>query len=111
MKDGQLFRVKVIQTEADLPKKYGHYNTSVGKIPFGGKKTYNLFTRRGGVRIDWYLEPIEEQEQITDADIEAWARKKTKEFYDDNRIITVPEMLIEGAKAALNGGIKHIEKW
>jgi hypothetical protein len=58
--------------------------------------------------IDWYLEPIE---PITDADIEAWARKKTKEFYDDNRIITVPEMLIEGAKAALNGGIKHIEKW
>jgi hypothetical protein len=103
MKDGQLFRVKVIQTEADLPKKYGHYNTSVGKIPFGGKKTYNLFTRRGGVRIDWYLEPIEEQEQITDADIEAWAEENKK-------YMTSMGSAIIGAKAYRDGEIKHIEK-
>jgi hypothetical protein len=113
MKDGQLFRVKVIKTEDDLPKdgKYFccHDNGNKNYYPIN-KRVHSPFENKNYwiFHVDWYLEPIEEQELITDADIEAWAKAKTKEMYDNQEIITVPKLLEFGAKAVLNGEIKHI---
>ena len=44
--------------KADLPKKYGHYITDVGKVAFGGMKSYNKKMMHMGMKIAWYLQPI-----------------------------------------------------
>jgi hypothetical protein len=75
MKDGQLFRVKVIKTEADLPKENGTYFTLRQGIKYthdfiGGKpekKYYDNLTFEDFwlKHITSYLEPIEEQEPVS----------------------------------------------
>lgn len=54
------------------------------------------------------LEKEIEKETITDADIEAWAAGRVNEIDPNN--YRYGDLLIEGAKAVLNGEIKHIDK-
>jgi hypothetical protein len=64
-KDGQLLRVKVIKTEADMPKEEGLYFVAEKNYKYIYLCKYELtenFVRVWLRDIDWYLEPIEEQE-------------------------------------------------
>jgi hypothetical protein len=61
MKDGQLFRVKVIKTDTDLPKEDGSYFICYRD------KIHDVYNWKSGYErawegVSWYLEPIEEQE-------------------------------------------------
>jgi hypothetical protein len=131
MKDGQLFKVKVIKTEADLPKRNGYYICKpVGDFAGEVKFNFDDETERNlwMVEVDWYLEPIEEQEpdintpffgnsgvkipmteQITDSDIEAWASTQalSESRKDFERGLWLG--LKVGAKAVLNGEIKRLK--
>ena len=82
MKDGQRFIVKVIKTEADLPKEKGKYifgwdkteiniSEGISKLIFDPKDEESIHEYIEDY--DWYLQPIEEQELISD-------EEKTKEF-------------------------------
>lgn len=53
------------------------------------------------------LESEIKKQKITDADIEAWAAMKVNQINPNEW--GYGDLLIEGAKAALNGEIKHIE--
>ena len=53
------------------------------------------------------LEAELEQEAITDADIEAWAEKEANTILV--KLGSASEILYIGAKAVLNGEIKHIK--
>ena len=61
-KDGQLLRVKVIKTEADLPKEdtlcYCSYNDKILKMWFRLK---DWSIKNWLDNVNWYLQPIEEQ--------------------------------------------------
>jgi hypothetical protein len=107
MKDRQLLRAKVIKTEDDLPKEEECF-ISHDKIArrIIHKCNYREHLKEYWLRnIDWYLQ----HEQITDSDIEAWAEEycsKCSSSFDE----TLKYGIKLGAKAALNGEIKHIEK-
>jgi len=71
MKEGQLLRVKVIKTEADLPKERGDYECLFNDHKTFGKVRYdNDFAGSGNIwwinKIDWYLQPIDEIISIMD---------------------------------------------
>jgi len=104
MKDGQLLRVKVIKTATDLPKEEGNYIVHINSNRNEQENTSNWYYDNKKesfwmFHIDWYLQPIEEQEsksekQVTDKIIEKWAkdvnqRNFSYSFYDG---------LITGAK-------------
>ena len=73
MKDGQRFIVKVIKTEADLPKEYNFYIFGFKNGTVSGMNYYQHDEVDILKHCLWYLQPIEEQESITDDE-------KTKEF-------------------------------
>jgi len=61
--------------------------------------------------VDKELAEIRGESQITDADIEAWAKELFHNLQFESPIIMAGyKGLIIGAKAVLNGEIKHIEK-
>ena len=72
-KDGQRFIIKIIKSEADLPKKEGFYIMQYKNKSIGFMNWWEQDWRDWLKNIDWYLQPIEEQESITD-------EEKTKEF-------------------------------
>lgn len=99
----KLYRKVYIKNDADLPKEYGRYVVHLKETDT--QRDYPFYCTKVSIRlwnkfVDWYLQPID----ITDADIEAWAEDRAS-----NPLII--EMLIMGAKAALNNEIKNIEKW
>jgi hypothetical protein len=101
MKDGQLFRVKVIKSESDLPK-YGKEFIAHDKIS-NFTYPYCKFNKEFWLsNIDWYIQPIE----IADADIEAWAslQSNPESKKDFERGLWLG--LKVGAKAVINGEIK-----
>jgi hypothetical protein len=113
-KDGQRLIVKVIKSEADLPKENGNYYTNregtksvyafIGCKPeqkYYDNLTFEDFWLK---YIDWYLIP----EEITDSDIEAWAEEGV--YGDKTHKNAWLQGRIEGAKALLNNEIKHIDK-
>jgi hypothetical protein len=98
MKDGQLFRVKVIKGTDDLPK-YGKEFVAHDKIS-NATYPYCKFNKEFWLNnIDWYLEPIE----VSDADIEAWAKK---EYYGESFDAVCIDAYINGAKSMRDGEIK-----
>lgn len=116
MKDGQLFRVKFIKDESDLPKKglfWVHQKTYTDSLI--NKHDVGMPHRKLWIKhIDWYLQP----DETTDADIEAWAEKKEDEEIEPEvnseftliRYKDYKNGLYLGAKAFKNGKIPHIEK-
>jgi hypothetical protein len=107
----ELYRKIYIKSEADLPVKeqpylgqdeksihwIGYYPSTSDLFEYQKDHWLNL--------VDWYLQ----HEQITDSDIEAWAEEycsKCSSSFDE----TLKYGIKLGAKAALNGEIKHIEK-
>jgi len=63
MKDGQLFRIKIIKTDADLPKErvscYWHWkNRELQDVVL--REYYNDDDKDYWLAFDWYLQPIEE---------------------------------------------------
>lgn len=117
MKDGQRLIVKYINGPDDLPKVkkryfcYDKYYNQIDCFTFYLQHEYALkeeCEKEYWLKyVDWYI-ILEEQEPVTDTDIEAWADKKVLGLKGDPYIRTLYEGLIEGAKAALNGEIKHI---
>ena len=71
MKDGQRFIVKVIKTEADLPKEYNFYIFGFKNGTVSGMNYYQHDEVDILKHCLWYLQPIEEQELN---------KKKSKEF-------------------------------
>lgn len=108
MKDGQLLRVKVIKTEADLPKETGCYQCHEKNVsPEDIIDSYYYDCEEpddfkdvwlGG--IDWYLIP----DETTDSDIYWHLQNIVK---DESKAYNIG--YADGAKAALNNEIKHIE--
>ena len=81
MKNGKLLRVKVIKTEADLPKEEGEYFVGV-KLPidkdtFGDYDLWRWEPSKPNFdaeywinSFNWYLQPIEERKPIEDRSAE-----------------------------------------
>jgi hypothetical protein len=110
MKDGQRLIVKVIKSEEDLPKE-GIY---IVKCADNDAPEFMKMAESGNIfwqKVAWYLIP----EETNDSDIEVWADIRALINDEDNpghkRIDAYAwELLVVGAKAVLNGEIKHIEK-
>jgi hypothetical protein len=111
--NGQLFRVKVIKSEDDLPKEKGEYyffhsrgEPMLRLLLYCAKNdNIELLPKCYVDGYDFWLEPID----LTDADIEAWAGIK----WDKVILPSISDYyrgLIEGAKAMKDGEIKHIDK-
>lgn len=97
----EIIRKIFIKDVNDLPKEDGYYIIHYkvddqGQIQFSyySESEINYWIRL----VDWYLQPYE----IDDADIEAWAERNVN-------FATDKESLVRGAKAVLNGEIKHID--
>jgi len=61
-KDGQRFIIKIIKSEADLPKKEGFYIMQYKNKSIGFMNWWEQDWRDWLKNIDWYLQPIEDQE-------------------------------------------------
>lgn len=108
MKDRQLFRVKVIKSEEDLPKEDDEYFVHYKEYGMGSTHIYLGNDARKYTwlnDIDWYLIP----DLTNDSDIEAHF---TTLHYDNKNghHYRINKDRIFGAKAVLNGEINHIEK-
>jgi len=97
MKDGQLFRVaKHLLKKIEYYSKYG-INYTI--------ETDDIIALKNA---------IEEQESITDADIETWALRKALDDLQPRRYVSASRKafhsgLIQGAKAMRDNEIKHIK--
>jgi len=106
MKDGQRFIVKVIKTEADLPKEKGKYifgwdkteiniSEGISKLIFDPKDEESIHEYIEDY--DWYFQPIEEQESISNEEIENYFTKEHY-HYQKGRYTRVDKDRIFGAK-------------
>jgi len=107
MKDGQLFRVKVIKTVDDLPKEDGEYFIN----QYGGGASYYYFNSSHDAfdnkefwlkHIDWYLRPIE-LDIPNEEEIEKWAETLYSKSFGAKYI----QLLFKGAKWAIDEIIKR----
>lgn len=102
----ELYKKVYIKSEEDLPKEDNEYFVYYKKYGTGSTHIYLGNDARKYTwlnDIDWYLQPIE----ITDADIEAYYPVTSSHQMDTNSWNN--RLRQEGAKAVINGEIKHIE--
>jgi hypothetical protein len=80
MKD-ELYKKVYIDSDDDLPKKSGVYfvklNNGNGRIlyfPFEGDVGFNVFKSDWIAEVEYYLQPIPDQDLPSDEDIEEWIK-------------------------------------
>ena len=110
-----------IKTEEDLPKEAGHFIVCKrsGEIfrDYIYPKIDNSFPDANMwlKYIDWYLQPLSDQDLPSDEEIKSWAKtlcyNNEENPIQDGSIIRLRyESLIEGAKAMRDGWIKSNRK-
>jgi hypothetical protein len=111
MKTRQKYIQVFIESENDLPKEAGAYicqlkdypNPSIEKKRFLTEGKNNYYDSEDWLKnVEWYLQLLSNEPEITDEDIEKWASY----FIANEDMLYEKEIAIAGAKAIRDGLIK-----